>query len=134
MDRDGDVVERSQTTRVMIRIEDGGVSTDMEEWRLIDSVAMLSSAIKNGFRHPRWKERKEIWTSKLRGGGGRQYSVIAEVYEREGEGKPPHLIFATAYPLRERNTVRQEIDAASKTKGWHAQKARCHRSKRHSHR
>lgn len=129
-----DEVERSQTTRVVIDIDDGGMSTDTEGWRLFDSVAMLSSAIKDGIRHPCWKERKELWTSKFRGGGGRQYSVVAEVYEREGEGKPPHLIIATAYPMRERNMVKHEIDAASKTMGWHTQKARCRHTKKHSHR
>jgi hypothetical protein len=135
---DGDE-ERPQTTHVILDIDDGGAATDLDEWRLFDLAATLGHMIKNEEWHPRWKWRKQIWTAKMRGSGGRRFMVKAEVVERDGERVAPHLIVAWAIPLRARAAVRQEIEAQARTGGWHTRKGGCHRtprhrSKRHSHR
>ena len=126
--------ERPQTTHVMTVIDDGGAATDLDEWRLFDLAATLGHIIKNEVWHPRWKWRKQIWTTKMRGSGGRRFVVQADVIDREGERVAPHLIMAWAILMRPRSAVRKEIEARSRTGGWHTRKGRCHHSKRHSHR
>jgi hypothetical protein len=103
--------ERGSST--LFHLEGVDWNTDNDD-RIHELARELALGIMNNMRPHNWRKRKREWTAKMRGSGGKQYLLRADVIEREESGAPPHMIFTEIHPIS--STAKIESNKTLKNK------------------
>ncbi len=97
---------RGESTIVIIDTPtDGSCDNEDDHVRMIQKGTELAESIKQERKAVGWKLRKEEWTGRVNGVGGRKYLLRGHAILRPRSGAAPHVIHIEPHDLRHRKEI-----------------------------